>query len=315
MLDGPPDDAAADVAATLVGGRDAVGDQERHRAAVVGEHAVGLRGDGVVAVCHSGLGLDPVHDQPEAVAVEHGVDALQQAGAALDAEAGVDVLLGQRHELGARPEVVFHEDEVVELHVAVALAAGRAVVAPAAVLGAAVEEDLGAGPAQAGLPRLPEVVLAEPHDPVGRDPDPLPRLDRDGVLAEAERRVALMDGRPEQLRIELHVLGDELPRRVDCFVLEVVAEREVAHHLEERAVAVGAPDVLQVGVLAARAEHLLDAHDARCGRLTQAEEVRLELLHPRDDEERRGVIRRRDQRVRGHAQMAAFLVEPLETLA
>ena len=113
---------------------------------------------------------------------------------------------GQRHELGARPQVVLHEDEVVELHVAVALAAGRAVVAAAAVLGAAVEEDLGARPARAGLRRLPEVVLAEPHDPVGRDPDALPRLDRDGVLAEAERRVALVDGRPEQLRVELHVL-------------------------------------------------------------------------------------------------------------
>ena len=52
VLDGAPDDAAADVAPALVGGRDTVGDQERHRAAVVGKHAVGLRGDRIVAVCH-----------------------------------------------------------------------------------------------------------------------------------------------------------------------------------------------------------------------------------------------------------------------
>ena len=63
--------------------------------------------------------------------------------------------------------------------------------------------------------------------------------------------------------------GDELPRDVDGLVLEVVAEREVAEHLEERAVPVGAADVLEVGVLAAGAQHLLDADDALRGRLAQ----------------------------------------------
>ena len=79
--------------------------------------------------------------------------------------------------------------------------------------------------------------------------------------------------------------------------------------------AVGAADVLEVGVLAAGAEHLLDADDARRRRLAQAEEVRLERLHARDDEERRGVVGRRDQRVRGHAQVPALLVEALEAFA
>ena len=58
----------------------------------------------------------------------------------------------------------------------------------------------------------------------------------------------------EPLGVELHVLGDELPGEVDRLVLEVVAEREVAEHLEEGAVAVGAADVLEIGVLAARAQ-------------------------------------------------------------
>ena len=78
--------------------------------------------------------------------------------------------------------------------------------------------------------------------------------------------------------------------------------------------AVGATDVLEIGVLAAGAEHLLDADNPfRRGRL-RPDEVRLERLHAGDHEERRGVFGRRDQRVRGHAEMAALLVEALETL-
>src|SRR5262249_56914583 len=100
----------------------------------------------------------------------------------------------------------------------------------------------------------------------------------DRVLAEAERRVTLVHRRPEPLRVELHFLRDELPGELDGVVLEVVAEREVAEHLEERAVAVGAPDVLEVSVLAAGAQHLLDADDALRGRLSQTEGGRLEPL-------------------------------------
>src|SRR5579871_5246358 len=158
VLDGATDDAPADVPAALVRRCDPVGDQERHRAAVVGEDAVCLRRDLALSVGDAGLLLDPVHDHAEAVAVEDRVDALEQAGAALDAEPGVDVLVRQRHELVLRPEVVLHEDEVVELHEAVALAAGAAGVAAAPVLGAAVEEDLRAGAARACVGGLPEVV-------------------------------------------------------------------------------------------------------------------------------------------------------------
>ena len=314
VLDRAAKEAAADVGAALVSGRDAVGDQERDGAAVVGEHAVGLARRLALGVADGGLGLDPVHDDPEAVGVVVRGDALDDAGGALEPHPGVDVLCGQRDELVPGPQVELHEDEVVELVEAVAVA-GLAAGLAAAVLLAAVEEDLRAGAARAGLGGLPEVVVAEPHDPLGRHSDALPGLDRDGVLVEAEERVPLVDGHPEPLGIELQVLRDELPRVVDGLVLEVVAEREVAHHLEEGVVAVGAPDVLEIGVLAAGAQAFLDAHGARAGRLLRPQEVRLERLHARDDEERRGVVGRRDQRMRGHTQMPALLVEALEAVA
>ena len=48
------------------------------------------------------------------------------------------------------------------------------------------------------------------------------------------------------------LLGEELPRERDRLFFEVVAEAEVAEHLEERVVARGDADVLEVVVLAAR---------------------------------------------------------------
>ena len=119
--DGAADDAAQDVAAALVRRRDAVGDQERHRAAVVGEHAVRLRRARCRRSATPDSRLDPVHDQAEAVGVEVRRDVLEEHRAALEAEPGVDVL---RRAAGTsslpRPQVELHEDEVAELHVAVA---------------------------------------------------------------------------------------------------------------------------------------------------------------------------------------------------
>ena len=62
------------------------------------------------------------------------------------------------------------------------------------------------------------------------------------------------------------------------------------------------------------AQALLHADDPVRRRLLRAQEVRLELLHPGDDEERRRVVGGRDQRVRRHAQMPALLVERLKRL-
>ena len=52
-------------------------------------------------------------------------------------------------------------------------------------------------------------------------------------------------------------VDEEVPGEVDRVALEVVAEGEVAEHLEERVVARGVADVLQVVVLAAGAHAAL----------------------------------------------------------
>ena len=169
--DRAPDQPAQHVAAALIRGRHALGDEEGHAAPVVGDDPVRLRRSRRVVVADARLAGDPVHDQAEAVGVEDRLGALEQHRAALEAHAGVDVLLRQRRQRPVRVEVELHEDEVPKLDVAVAILAVRATrLESAAELLASVEVELGARAARPGLARgAPEVVAArEGDDPLSR---------------------------------------------------------------------------------------------------------------------------------------------------
>ena len=99
VTDRPADDAAQHVAALLVARDDAVGDEEGHRAGVLGEDAerhVGL-GAGERAVGGAGEPFGRGDQRPEDVDVPHGVDALEDREVALEAGAGVDARRRQRH--------------------------------------------------------------------------------------------------------------------------------------------------------------------------------------------------------------------------
>src|SRR5439155_11874971 len=117
------------------------------------------------------------------------------------------------------------EDEVPDLEEPLARAAGRALRPAAAVLGAAVVVDLGVGPARARAADRPEVLRGrQPDDPLRRHPDPLPEVDRDLVLAEAELGIAGEDARPQPVPVEPHVVAEELRRELDRALLEVLPE-------------------------------------------------------------------------------------------
>ena len=96
-----------------------------------------------------------VEDRADLVDLVHVLDALLDERDALEAHAGVDVLLRQfPHDRGSRSSThvvdeVLHEHEVPDLDVAVVVGGGAAVDA---VRGAAVEEDLRA---RAGGPGWP----------------------------------------------------------------------------------------------------------------------------------------------------------------
>src|SRR5262249_40604687 len=119
----------------------------------------------------------------------------------------------------------------------------------------------------------PEVVLlAEPQDPnVAEAVDLLPQRDRVVVIGE--------DVGHQPFGVQTEIAGQELPRVADGVGLEIVPEREVAEHLEERVMARGPADVLQVVVLAARADTLLARRGAPILPLLLAREDTLELHH------------------------------------
>src|SRR5699024_10516635 len=87
---------------------------------------------------------------------------------------------------------------------------------------------------------------------------------------------------PDAVRVQAEDVDRELPRPADGLPLAVVAEAEVAEHLEEAEVALRAADGVQVVVLAAGADALLDGAGAwrRPRRLLLADEVRDEGHHP-----------------------------------
>jgi len=241
----------------------------------------------VGAVAAAGELLGALDDREHDVDLVHVLLALQEKRDALEAHAGVDVLLRQRTEdvevlLAAhRGELVLHEDEVPDLEVAVL----GAEVAVLAVGRAAVDQDLRARAARTGHAHRPVVLgLAQPDDPVvGQAADLLPELDRLGVVL-VDARVELALGQPEAAVLER--LGDQVPGQLDGAFLEVVAEGEVAAHLEEGAVPGGLADVLDVG----RPHALLDAGGPVVRRGLLAEEVGLERDHAGVDEQQIRVV-------------------------
>src|SRR5262249_27500761 len=162
--------------------------------------------------------------------------ALEDGGRAFDSHTRVDVLHRERRELPVRVELELHEDEVPELDEALAPRAARlAVRLAAAVLDAAVGVHLRVRPPRARAAGRPEVVLPwEEDDPLHRLADLLPLPEGDLVLPEPELRIAGEHGDPEPLGVDAHVIEHELPRELDRAFLEVLAEREVPEHLEER---------------------------------------------------------------------------------
>ena len=255
---GPADESAQDVAASVVAGAHAVGDEHERRAHVVGDdpHAhvvmVGLAGlgaGGAATVDLSGELLGGLDDGEDLVDLIHVGLVLHDEGQTLQTGAGID---GRLVELAQELEVVplalsaqeLIEDEVPDLQEAVALGVdGGAAVGP--VVGATVVVDLAAGASRSGLPGRPgDVLEGEQLDPLGGNPDLA------GPVVEGDL-VLLPDRHPQPVPVQtvaalLPAARQQSPGVGDGPLLEVVTEGEVAVHLEEGAVARRDTDVVDV---------------------------------------------------------------------
>ncbi len=111
--------------------------------------------------------------------------------------------------------------------------------------------------------------------------------------------VVVIDGDGQALFRQAEVARQQRPGVFDRVVLEIVAEREVAEHFEERVVARGIADVVEIVVLSAGADAFLRGRGADVGALLDAGEDVLELHHAGVGEHQRRVVAR-DERARGH---------------
>ena len=135
---------------------------------------------------------------------------------------------------------------------------------------------------------LPEVILlAEAEDALGGDAD-LVTPDGEGLVVRGRGLAAGEHRGVQAVRLQADPLGagEELPRPGDRLMLEVVAEREVAEHLKEGAVARGLADVLDIG----RADALLAGRHAVARRLFFPGEPCFHGAHAGVDEQKRGVV-------------------------
>jgi hypothetical protein len=184
---------------------------------------------------------------PSGAAPEASAEASMMArsgGDALQAHAGVDRGLGQLDPLAAGHLLELHEDQVPDLDEAVAVLVGRAGRAAGNML-TVVVEDLRARPARPGVAHGPEIVR-------GRDAQDLLVRQAGDLGPQLGRLVVLgIDGDQQAVLGQAELLRHQVPGQLDRQVLEVVAEGEVAQHLEEGVVARRVADVLQVVVLAA----------------------------------------------------------------
>ena len=301
-LDGTAQQSAQHIAAAGIARAHTIAHDHQRRTHMVGDDTQLDVGVGVLAVLDARELFRGLDDREDLVGLVDVLLALQQVCQTLKASTGVDVLvleLAGDVQVGLRLDVVDHvvlEHEVPDLDVTV-LVGDRA--AFLAVLGAAVHIDLRAGAAGAGAAGRPEVVFhAQDLDVLGVDALVAP--DGAGFL------VVGVGGHPQLFRVEavaalLHRQGEQLVGVVDGLFLEVVAEREIAQHLEEGAVAGGLAHLFDVK----RAHALLVARHAVARRGLLPHQVRDERHHAGDCEQRGGV--RRDERSRRHHQMVVLL--------
>ncbi len=287
-------DPAQHIAAAFIGGEHTIGDEERGGAKMIGDDAMarlvvaGGRGAGRLA-----RGGDQRLEQVDIVIVVH---ALHDGGDALDAHAGVDRRPRQVGAAAIGMLFILHEHQVPDLDEPVAVLVRRSRRAAENVI-AMVVEDLAARAARPGIAHRPEIVRGGDADDalVGQPGDLLPQPER--------LVIGMIDGDGQPIGGQAPGLVDQRPGVVDRLFLEIVAEREIAQHLEKGVVPRGIADIVEIVVLAPGADAFLRRGGARIGAGLEPGEHVLERHHAGVDEHQRRVVVR-DQRRGGNDVMA-----------
>ena len=236
-----------------------------------------------------------LHDRLVAVGLVDGADVLHHRREPLEAQARVDVLLRERRQRPVRVLLELHEDEVPELEEAIAARACRRAcrdrrsrARPPSPSRSRSRGRTGLGRRQTRSSRRSEARRCA-RGAFRSPPTPLIATSSGPSLKSGSPACTVTQTRSQS---SCKSLLDELGRELDRALLEVLAEREVAEHLEERQVVPVEPDLVDV----LRPEALLRGGCEGRRRRLEAEEVRHLRLHAGARQQGRMVVRPRDQR-------------------
>ena len=235
----------------------------------------------LLAITEAAEVADGFDDGLEDVGIVVGLLALNGANQAFEAHAGVDNVHSKRFEMSISLALVLHEDDVPDLdNLRVVLVDEFAARHFSLFLSrTTIEMNLRARSARTCVAHFPEVImLVAVDDVVGRNvlqPVACSLIIADKILF----RTALEDRHIEVLRVELQHINEVFPRHIDGSLLEIVAERPVAEHLEHRVVIGIMPDFFQIIMLSADTQTLLAVRTSAGFRVASAKDDVLPLVH------------------------------------
>ena len=247
--------------------------------------------DRVRRVCRAGQGFRMLNDGEDVVDIENRLFVLENRGHAFEAHPRVDAAVLERRTRPVRLLVELRKHQVPVFHeTRVAFRAERA----RAEGFAAVQVQLRTRTAGAGVARrTPEIVFcAQPDDLGGGDADLRFPNARGLVIIFVHRH-------PDPFGGNLDHLGGVFPCPLNRFPLEIVAEREIAHHFEERHVTRGLANLIEVVGFAPGPQAFLRRGGPPVRHRNLARVVRFKLHHARAAEQKRRIVA-------GHDFVAAF---------
>ena len=210
----------------------------------------------ILGTSHGGDGVD---ERLEDVGVVVGRLALHGHTETLEAHTGIDYLGGQTFEAAVGLTVELHEHKVpylddLRMVVVHHVAAGYLLLF---FFGTEVDVDFRARTAGTCIAHFPEVVMLVTVDDVVLRQELFPVGSSFIVAAQAFFGAAFEDGSVEVFGVDFQHVHQVFPGPGDGFLLEVVAERPVAQHLEHGVVIRVVSHFFQVVVLSADAQALL----------------------------------------------------------
>ena len=178
---------------------------------------------------------------------------------------------------------------------------------PTRLVRAQIDMDFRAAPARPLVAHHPEVIFRVSIEDVIRI-DARFRFPQSGRLRigrQTQCIVALVHGSVQPVRSQPEYVHEQLPGPPDGFLLEIIPERPVAQHLEERMMVRIETDLFEIVVLSGYPETFLGVHGPAVVPLACSKKNILELVHPGIREEQCGIAMRR-QRIARHYLMPSI---------